>query len=269
MAKISVTRYDRTRSFIIIFLLLSSISIIRGVNSLTSTTATATATSLPRGLPYDKIVELSQKRYCTNSINSNDNEPMKGRVAVITGAGGGIGGEISTLIYRLGGTIIALDRNTNGLEQLRNKLLSQVMIPVQQQEVVVLVVDSNSDSDDSSNSDADYNNINRSNTSNSDDDDNDESRIWTIQTNHEDLSSVASTAELIKSRYNHIDLLINNAGMTYPTDMHQQLTMEDEENDNRKKRPFCSWKRSCIYCKLSFTFFTDRKITTESILLKQ
>ena len=236
MAKISVTRYDRTRSFIIIFFLLSSINIIRGVNSLTSTTATAT--SLPRGLPYDKIVELAQKRYCTNSPKSNDNEPMKGRVAVITGAAGGIGGEISTLIYRLGGTIIALDRNTNGLERLRNKLLSQVMIPVQQQEVVVRVVDSNSnsnsDSDDSSNSDADYNNINRSNTSNSDDDDNDGSRIWTIQTNHEDLSSVASTAELIKSRYNHIDLLINNAGMTYPTDMHQQLTMEDEENDNRK-----------------------------------
>jgi NAD(P)-dependent dehydrogenase (short-subunit alcohol dehydrogenase family) len=231
----TATRYGRKRSSIIIFLLLSSTNIIRGVNSLT-TTPTATATSFPRGISYDKIVELAQKRYCTNSPKINDNEPMKGRVAVITGAAGGIGGEISTLIYRLGGTVIALDRNTNGLEQLRNKLLLQVMQPVQQQQqqqVVVHIVDSDSDFDsDSSNTDADYNNINRNNTSNSDDDD--ESRIWTIQTNHEDLSSVASTAELIKSRYNHIDLLINNAGMTFPTDIHQQLTMEEEGNNNRK-----------------------------------
>jgi len=218
----------------------SSIAIIQrgGVNSFTLFGTTRTRKSstptpaslhhhVPRGLPYDTILELARKRYnCTRSKNhgnenennynnddDNDNDnyhqPMKGRVAVITGAAGGIGGELSTIIYRFGGIVIALDRNIDGLEKLQNKLVAY---------------DNNDDSN--SNSDCD----NTSNTTS-----NNERRIWTIQTNHEDLSSVACTAELIKSRYYHIDLLINNAGMAYPRDINEQLKKENNNNDDEKK----------------------------------
>lgn len=40
-------------------------------------------------------------------------------------------------------------------------------------------------------------------------------RIVCIPTRHEDLASVASTADLIKKKFNTIDLLVNNAGLTY------------------------------------------------------
>jgi NAD(P)-dependent dehydrogenase (short-subunit alcohol dehydrogenase family) len=43
-------------------------------------------------------------------------------------------------------------------------------------------------------------------------------RLDTILTCHEDLSSVASSAQRIKEKYPKIDVLINNAGMAYSAD---------------------------------------------------
>ena len=183
------------------FGLLASITILR-VDSFGTTTPTPTPTSSPRGLSYDAIAELARKRYPTNrnidnhNHNHNDDDghpPMKGRVAVITGAAGGIGGELSKTVHRLGGTVVALDRNAAGLEELQKTLVANRF-------------DGNSDN----------NNNNDDDSSASDDAHN---RIFIIPTNHEDLSSVASTADLIISRFgDQIDLLVNNAGMSYRLD---------------------------------------------------
>jgi len=93
---------------------------------------------------------------------------MQGRVAVITGAAGGIGGELSKIVYDLGGTVVALDRNTAGLEVLQETLVQ---------------------------------------------DEKDKDRILILPTNHEDLASVQQASETIISRFDTIDLLVNNAGL--------------------------------------------------------
>mmetsp|Transcript_21112 Transcript_21112/g.58742 ORF Transcript_21112/g.58742 Transcript_21112/m.58742 type:complete len:450 (+) Transcript_21112:2-1351(+) len=153
---------------------------------------TAFTLSPPRGLPYETIADLARKRY-SNNRDGGEEPPMKGRVAVITGAAGGIGGELSRAVFRLGGTVIALDRNTAGLEALQRNLV-----------------------------DADNDNVNDGDNDN----DNDaRDRIVLLQTNHEDLSSVASAAESILSRFDRIDLLINNAGIAYGTDQAKKPAM--------------------------------------------
>jgi len=170
----------------IVRFVLLSVSIILRVNSFGTAPTTL---SPPRGLSYEAITELARKRYPSNQDEGNrkddDNEssslssiPMKGRVAVITGAAGGIGGELSKIVFRLGGTVVALDRNTTGLEVLQRTLVEA----------------STSNSDDAG------------------------IRFMMIPTNHEDLSSVASAAEWILSRFDRIDLLINNAGILYRED---------------------------------------------------
>ena len=45
-------------------------------------------------------------------------------------------------------------------------------------------------------------------------------RVYCIPTRHEDLSSVANAANIIAKKYNSIDLLINNAGMSYNSEKH-------------------------------------------------
>ena len=109
---------------------------------------------------------------------------MEGKVAVITGAAGGIGGEISKVLHSLGATIVALDCNNNGLEELQNYLDSQVVEGRSKDEEVG---DGNS-------------------------------RVWTIAVGQEDLTAVAATADEIKKRYGKIDILLNNAGLTYKQD---------------------------------------------------
>ena len=79
--------------------------------------------SQPRGLSHDEIVKLARKRFQGNDEINGIPSPMKGRVAVITGAAGGIGGELSKVVHRLGGTVVALDRNATGLEILQNNLI--------------------------------------------------------------------------------------------------------------------------------------------------
>lgn len=119
----------------------------------------------PAGLSPQLILSLAQKRYSTPA---DDKRPMHGKVAVITGAAGGIGRELSKVVHNLGGTVIAMDRNETGLGILQDSLGSN------------------------------------------------NERILCIPTQHEDLASVANSAEEIKSRYGTIDLLVNNAGLTYP-----------------------------------------------------
>eukprot|EP00554_Chaetoceros_debilis_P011807 CAMPEP_0194127770 /NCGR_PEP_ID=MMETSP0150-20130528/60697_1 /TAXON_ID=122233 /ORGANISM="Chaetoceros debilis, Strain MM31A-1" /LENGTH=378 /DNA_ID=CAMNT_0038821717 /DNA_START=152 /DNA_END=1285 /DNA_ORIENTATION=- len=103
--------------------------------------------------------------------------PMEGKVAVITGAAGGIGGEMSKILHSLGATIVALDCNKNGLEELQNYLDSQSIEGI--------------------------------------DKGRDFGRVWTIAIGQEDLSAVAAAADQIKKRYGKIDILLNNAGIGY------------------------------------------------------
>jgi NAD(P)-dependent dehydrogenase (short-subunit alcohol dehydrogenase family) len=93
---------------------------------------------------------------------------------------GGIGRELTKVVYSLGGTVVALDRNVTGLELLREDLEGR--------------------------------------RSNGKDIEDDRSRVLCLVTNHEDLSSVSSSADIIKTRFGTIDLLVCNAGLTYRDD---------------------------------------------------
>ena len=127
----------------------------------------------PAGLSSRAIEELARKRYG----NDGDTLPMEGRVVACTGAAGGIGQQLTTVCYELGATVVALDRNTTGLDELKQSLEGA----------------GNKDQSDIGTS----------------------SRIVTLPTQHEDLASVSQSAEEILRRFERIDLLINNAGMTY------------------------------------------------------
>ena len=126
----------------------------------------------PSGLSHEMILDMARNRFKTDK---NIDQPMKGVVSVITGAAGGIGKELCHVIYSLGGTVVALDRNSQGLEELKVSLL-------------------------------------RSNTSTINETKDTEERILTIITHHEDLDSVAASADTIKSKFKSIDILVNNAG---------------------------------------------------------
>lgn len=143
----------------------------------------------PTGLSPELITSLARKRYNVNNVDNNnddDGPPMHGNVAVITGAAGGIGRELSRVVYNLGGIVVAMDRNVTGLDLLVQDLVCN-----------------NSDSNSSSNNNEEVETP---------------PRIICIPTQHEDLESVARSAEEIKSRFGSIDLLVNNAGLTYPPD---------------------------------------------------
>ena len=131
----------------------------------------------PAGLSPLAIEELARKRYGVHG----DSSPMEGRVVACTGAAGGIGRALTAVCHGLGATVVAMDRNTTGLDELKQSLEGggnndeQKAIPCS--------------------------------TSSA--------RIITLPTRHEDLASVSQSAEEILSRFERIDLLINNAGMTY------------------------------------------------------
>ena len=127
----------------------------------------------PSGLTINQITSLAQKRYGVN--NPENDKPMLGKTAVITGAAGGIGRELSSIMHRLGGTVIAMDRNETGLNELKETL--------------------------------DQTTFNNGKN---------ENRIIMLPTHHEDLASVAQSAEQIISQFDCIDLLVNNAGISYP-----------------------------------------------------
>ena len=127
----------------------------------------------PAGLSSQAIEELARKRYGVHG----DSLPMEGRVVACTGAAGGIGRALTTVCHGLGATVVAMDRNTTGLDELKQSLEGG----------------GNSDEQKVSTS----------------------ARIITLPTRHEDLASVSRSAEEILKRFERIDLLINNAGMTY------------------------------------------------------
>ena len=141
--------------------------------------------SPPRGLSYNDVEKLALKRYQKNggALHENDVSPMEGKVAVITGAAGGIGGELSKIVFRLGGTVVALDRYTVGLEELQTSLIETCYGATGEDNI-----------------------------------ENKRNRILTIPTKHEDLESVKEASEIIVSRYDQIDLLVNNAGISYSKD---------------------------------------------------
>lgn len=162
----------------VLFCLLSTLLIAKA-NSLSNLRSLS---SPLQGLPDEVIVKLARNRYQNADDRYEKNSsPMKGRVAVITGAAGGIGGELSKLVYRLGGTVVALDRNAAGLESLQKTLIEEYP-------------DNSDDTNDPTNV---------------------SDRVLILPTNHEDLSSVASAAETIRSRFAQVDILVNNAGISY------------------------------------------------------
>ena len=124
----------------------------------------------PAGLSHDQIVELARKRYGDRHDENGGSLPMEGRVVCVTGAAGGIGSALSSVCHGLGATIVAMDRNTTGLDELKQSL---------------------------------------------EDDDGTASRILRLPTQHEDFASVSQSADEILRNFEHIDLLICNAGMTY------------------------------------------------------
>jgi len=75
----------------------------------------------PKGLARTRIAELARIRF---NSEDDDEPPMLGKVVVITGAAGGIGRELSNILYSIGATIVALDRNENGLKEMKNSIPS-------------------------------------------------------------------------------------------------------------------------------------------------
>eukprot|EP00984_Skeletonema_dohrnii_P009043 scaffold3396_cov95-Skeletonema_dohrnii-CCMP3373.AAC.5 len=137
----------------------------------------------PPGLCHADIVQLLKRNPYSqgnNDSNGRDINPLKGSTAVVTGAAGGIGGEIAKIIHRLGGTVVALDRDVAGLEKLKDTL----------------------DDEERSRGDLISN----------------ESRVWVLPTQHQDLDSVSHSANQIIDRFDRIDFLVNNAGLTYRDD---------------------------------------------------
>ena len=151
----------------------------------------------PSGLSHVDIVHLLRQRNSVHNDHKNcfeacdrewqgvasdgptDISPLRGTTAVVTGAAGGIGGELVKVIHRLGGTVVALDRDVRGLEHLKVFL------------------------------DAEERREDRANH---------ESRVWILPTQHQDLDSVSQSANQIKDRFAKIDFLVNNAGFTYSND---------------------------------------------------
>mmetsp|Transcript_2291 Transcript_2291/g.5529 ORF Transcript_2291/g.5529 Transcript_2291/m.5529 type:complete len:433 (-) Transcript_2291:235-1533(-) len=180
---------------VLAFALLQAFVILRVESFAATPTPSSSTTSTPRGLSYEAIAGLARKRYRNGRdapIEENEYVPMKGRVVVITGAAGGIGGQLSRTVHRLGGTVVALDCNTIGLEKLQKTL-------VEEYSDETTATTTTDDCDDDARNHACE-------------------RIVTIPTNQQDLSSVASAAETIQSRFGRIDILVNNAGMSYRKD---------------------------------------------------
>lgn len=123
----------------------------------------------PDGLSRQQIKTMAQRRY---GKGEDDEAPLGGRVVVITGAAGGIGRELSSVVCGLGGTVIAMDRDEIGLKNLEEALQS---------------------------------------VSGS-------QRFFCLPTKHEDLASVSASADEITIQFDQVDLLVNNAGLTYRDD---------------------------------------------------
>lgn len=76
----------------------------------------------PSGLSLKNVKELARKRF---DKGCNYDYPMDGKVAVITGCAGGIGSELCRVIHSLGGTVVAIDRDAEGLKALQKSIYGQ------------------------------------------------------------------------------------------------------------------------------------------------
>lgn len=107
------------------------------------------------------IIPLSQKYYGITDFSSNNNEPLQGKIVVLTGCTSGIGLSLTKALSKLGATVVGIGRSTTKLSQLKEEV----------------------------------------------------STLQPFVADFTDLASVAKAADEILSKYEHIDILINNAGM--------------------------------------------------------
>ena len=138
----------------------------------------------PRPTMVWSIVESMAFEYmneCTEDLSTqrkeNKQKPLTGTVTVITGATSGIGKSLTRVMYELGSTVVVMGRSRTRLKNLEQELL---------------VLDSlNQDQNPS------------------------QSQIVTIVSDNADLESISFASNKILQRFDHIDFLVNNAGMHY------------------------------------------------------
>jgi len=105
------------------------------------------------------------------------------------------------VLHNLGGTIIVIGRNSSKLDKLESMLDYGIT--------------DTDDADGSSNNRKSRKRLHK--------------RIIPILADFTDLNSVSTAADTIKSKFKTIDLLINNAGMTYPTNFYPNYYGDDME----------------------------------------
>jgi NAD(P)-dependent dehydrogenase (short-subunit alcohol dehydrogenase family) len=77
---------------------------------------------LPVKLPKDELLKLVQNYYETN-----ENEPMKGKIAIITGSTSGVGKSLAMTLYRLGATVVIASRSQKKCEETVDWIQSEII----------------------------------------------------------------------------------------------------------------------------------------------
>lgn len=76
----------------------------------------------PAGFSPTRLHDLARQRFGTRGC--------QGRVVVITGAAGGIGKELTQNLHKLGATVVALDKNETGLQDLAASCHTERIVPM-------------------------------------------------------------------------------------------------------------------------------------------
>ncbi|GAX24552.1 hypothetical protein FisN_4Hh071 [Fistulifera solaris] len=105
------------------------------------------------------VIPLAHKYY--DLKDTTNDEPLQGKIVVVTGCTSGIGLSMTKALSKLGATVVGIGRSSTKLNQLKEEV----------------------------------------------------STVQPFVADFTDLASVAKAADEILSKYDHIDILINNAGM--------------------------------------------------------